>query len=68
MTDRMIRRGEVETRVGLSTTSLYRLMRAGKFPRPIRVGPKAVRWSENAIENYLAGRPIAGGTPAEAAA
>ena len=68
MTDRLMRRREVETGVSLSTTTIYRLMKRGQFPRPIRVGPKAVRWSESAIDDYLARQPLGGGAPAEAAA
>ncbi|TPM14790.1 AlpA family transcriptional regulator [Mesorhizobium sp. B2-3-5] len=40
-----IRRPEVERITGLSTSSLYERMQAGQFPKPIRIGPKAVAWS-----------------------
>ncbi|MCY3821414.1 MAG: AlpA family phage regulatory protein, partial [Gammaproteobacteria bacterium] len=38
-------RDEVEQRVGTSTTSLYRWVRAGRFPQPVRIGPRSVRWT-----------------------
>ena len=43
--DRLLTRGEVERRVGLRRSSLYREMRQGRFPLPVRVGPRAVRWA-----------------------
>ena len=61
MTDRLMTRSEVEERTGLSRTSIYRLMREGTFPEPIKIGPRAVRWHESEIEAYLASRPRASG-------
>ena len=59
--DRLLRRGEVELRCGLARTSIYRMMRAGKFPEPVKVGPRAVRWAKSEIEKWVAERPRAGG-------
>ena len=58
---RLIRRHEVEVRTGLSTSTIYRLMRSGDFPSPVRVGKKAVRWAECEIDEWLAGLPRATG-------
>jgi len=55
--DRLLRRGEVELRCGLARTSIYRMMRAGTFPEPIKVGPRSVRWAESEIEKWVAERP-----------
>ncbi len=66
---RLLRRREVEARTGLSCTSIYRRMRAGTFPTPIRVGTGpngAVRWSSAEIEAWLASRPRAEGQHAAA--
>ena len=59
--DRLLRREEVQVRTALSRSSLYRLMRAGLFPEPNRVGPRAVRWRAGEIESFLAARPRATG-------
>ena len=59
--DRLLRRSEVEFRTGLARTSIYRLMRAGKFPTPIRVGIRSVRWPESEIERWIGSRPRATG-------
>ena len=59
--DRLLRREEVETRCGFSRSSLYRLMREGDFPEPIRIGERAVRWLESEVDSWLASRPRATG-------
>ena len=64
--DRMLRREEVEERVGISRSAIYRLMRAGEFPAPTRVGLRAVRWRESDLEAWLASRPHATGNKAAA--
>jgi prophage regulatory protein len=44
-------------RVGIlpiSRVTIWRLVRAGKFPRPIRIGGNATCWLEEDIRQYLA--------------
>ena len=65
-TFRLLPRREVESMTGLSRTSIYRLMRLGRFPEPLRVGPKAVRWNEEELVSWLASRPKATGRAGEA--
>ena len=68
MPDRLLTRREVETRCSLSRSSLYRLMRSGRFPEPLRVGVRAVRWPASEIEAWLSDRPrAAGDRPAQSA-
>ena len=57
MRDRLLKRREVEEITGLSRSSIYRLMREGQFPRPVKVGPAAVRWRESDIMSWLDSRP-----------
>ena len=59
--DRLLRREEVEQKSGLARTTIYRLMRAGAFPEPLKVGPRAVRWPESEIEKWVSERPRASG-------
>lgn len=61
MTARLLTRQEIENLTGLSRSTLYRLMRRGAFPEPIRIGLKAVRWPEPEIDAWLADRPRATG-------
>lgn len=54
---------EVCRRVGLSRPSVYRLMKAGIFPRPRKVGFRGVRWPRSVIEQWVATRELAGSEP-----
>ena len=53
----MLSRQEVEARCGIGRSSIYRLMRSGLFPEPVRVGLRAVRWNEAEIASWLESRP-----------
>ena len=59
--DALLTRREVERLTGLSCTTIYRLMRAGTFPEPIRIGPRAVRWHASEIESYRESKERASG-------
>ena len=59
MTDRLLRRREVEEITSMSPSSIYRLISDEEFPRPVRVGPAAVRWKASDITAWLESRPIA---------
>lgn len=51
-----LRRRDVEEMVGLSRSTLYAMMSRGEFPEPIRVGAKAVRWSNREILSWMSER------------
>ena len=53
---RILRRREVEARTGLSRSTIYAQMAEGKFPRPVKLGKRAVGWTEQAISDWLASR------------
>ncbi len=59
MKERLLRRREVEEISGLSRASIYRLMRGGSFPLPVRVSAVAVRWKESDIRTWMRTRPLA---------
>lgn len=61
MEDRLLTRKEVEGRIRLGRSALYRMLRAGQFPLPVRIGPRAVRWKASEVESWLQERPRAGG-------
>lgn len=56
MTDRTLRRRDVEARTGLSRSTLYAMMAQGTFPRPVRLGERAVGWPESEIAAWLEAR------------
>jgi len=53
---RFIRRPAVESRTGLSRSTIYLLMQNGQFPKPVRIGGRAVAWPEADIEAWLNAR------------
>ena len=53
----LLTRQDVQRLCRISKTTLYRLLRSGQFPRPIRIGPRAVRWCAGELNRWLAGRP-----------
>ena len=59
MQERLLRRREVEKITGMSRSSIYRLMQEKEFPRPVRVGPAAVRWRASDITAWIESRPVA---------
>ena len=60
-TEILMTRHDVERRCSLDRSTIYRLMRKGKFPVPLRIGDKNVRWKASEIEDYLNTRPRAHG-------
>jgi prophage regulatory protein len=50
---RLIRRTEVLFMTGLATSTLYAKMQAGEFPRPVKLGRRAVGWKSNAVELWI---------------
>ena len=50
---------EVIDRTALSHSTIYRLMSEGLFPRPLRIGRRAVRWQEQDLTAWLESRPQA---------
>jgi len=53
MADNLMRRWEVEQTVSISKSELYRLVAAGKFPRPVQFSAHVVRWRESDVQQWL---------------
>ncbi|MFY1843658.1 helix-turn-helix transcriptional regulator [Achromobacter xylosoxidans] len=51
-----LRRQSVEQMTGLSRSSIYSFMARNRFPKPIQIGPKAVRWSSREILSWMSER------------
>ncbi|MXP15719.1 AlpA family phage regulatory protein [Altererythrobacter confluentis] len=52
---RLIRLPEVQQRVGLGRSTIYRWMAEGRFPKPVQLGGYAVAWAEKDIDEWIAG-------------
>jgi prophage regulatory protein len=50
---RIARRKKVESRTGLSRSSIYAGIKAGTFPRPIQLGAQSVGWLESDIDAWI---------------
>ena len=44
---------EVRARSAKSRSSIYQGVKDGTFPKPVKLGPRAVGWIESEIEDYL---------------
>ncbi|MEK6210785.1 MAG: AlpA family phage regulatory protein [Pseudomonadota bacterium] len=52
----LLRRKQVQERVNLSRSELYRLMGVGRFPRSIPLGERARAWDADEIEAWIQAR------------
>ena len=50
--DFLIPRKTVEKLSGLSRATIYRLIKSGKFPRPLSIGTGSVRWRQSDIISW----------------
>ena len=60
-TRELLRREEVEARLGVSRSWIYAQMRAGRFPEPVKISKRAVRWRVADLDEWLSERPLAEG-------
>ena len=51
--NRFLRIKEVMQKVGLSRSQVYRLIQAGLFPSPLKIGPRVSVWSESHVEGWM---------------
>ena len=53
---RILRHPDVQQMTGLSRSTIYRWSSNGSFPKPTKLGPRAVGWREEQIEAWIADR------------
>lgn len=53
----MLRVGEVSREVGVSERTIYRKVRDGDFPAPVRIGKNSVAWHSAEVVAWLRERP-----------
>ena len=54
--DRFLRMPEVLDKIGFGESMLNEMINEGSFPKPARIGSRAVRWSENEVDEWIAAR------------
>ena len=55
--DKLLTLGQVMEIVGLSRTTIYSEINAGRFPKSRRCGRKSVRWRASDIRSWMAENP-----------
>jgi prophage regulatory protein len=58
--DALLRLPEVESLVGLKRSSIYRAVKAGSFPAPVKLGARASGFPASQIQKWISDR-ISGG-------
>ncbi len=53
MSERIIRRPQVESLTGLSRSTIYRRMEEGSFPKSISIGGRLQGWIESDIQGWI---------------
>ena len=56
MSTQILRRPEVSRRTGLGRSALYAAIQAGRFPRPLKIGPRASGWLAEEVEAWITSR------------
>ncbi|WP_281951896.1 helix-turn-helix transcriptional regulator [Nitrosophilus kaiyonis] len=51
--DKLITIKEVSSLIGMKKPTIYKYIRDGKFPKPIKIGVRASRWSFNDVMNWI---------------
>lgn len=64
MTNELLTCKQVLEIVPLTTSTLYRLMRQNRFPTPLKIGRRNVRWKRSEVLAWLDNCPRAEGEPA----
>ena len=53
MLTQILRRRQLEEQLGLSRSAIYQMVADGLFPKPIKLGRRAVGWRADDVENWL---------------
>lgn len=56
MASNLIRLPKVMEKTGFSEPWIYRLMSQKRFPRPTKLGPRAVAWVESEVDAWIDAR------------
>lgn len=51
--DRLLDKWAIEERTSLDISTIYRKMKAGTFPQPVRIGKRRVAWRESDVAEWL---------------
>lgn len=57
---RFLRRDDVSALVGLSPTEIYRQIKDDRFPKPLTLGARCVRWDERDVLDWMENKRAVG--------
>jgi prophage regulatory protein len=63
---KLLRLSEVLQKIPYSRSAIYRLIAAGEFPPPSKIGPRTAVWTEDQVDEWIRTKICAGITPASA--
>ena len=55
--ERLMKEREVCELLGISKSTLWRWVAVKRFPAPVRIGPRAVRWRQSEILAWMSSLP-----------
>ena len=53
---KFLRLPQVIDRTGYRKTAIYERIQQGEFPRPVKLGPRAVGWLDTEVEEWMRSR------------
>ena len=53
MTDTFLRLPKVKQRTGFGRSQIYLLIKQGKFPKQIHIGPNSVAWLDSEVSEWM---------------
>jgi prophage regulatory protein len=53
---KILRIVQVRERTGLATSSIYKLIQTGDFPKPVPLSERTVGWPEHEVDDFIASR------------
>lgn len=56
MSKSFIRLPEAMTRTGYSRSGLYKLISQGRFPKPVKIGTRAIAFIESEVDEWISQR------------
>ena len=56
---KLIKKNEDMEMCGISSSTLYRLIKSGQFPNPVKTSERSVAWIENEVSEWIELRILA---------
>ncbi len=53
MTDKILRCRDVLETTGLSRSTIYRMMERDEFPKPTKLGARAIGWRQSVVRGWI---------------